>query len=400
MNRRRFLKNCGALSTALAAPRFHQNTDPGWNVVILQLSGGNDGLSTVIPHGDDDYHNARKSTRHAASSALRIDEYRGLHPDLKHLQRAWDEGQLGIIEGVGYEGNTRSHFRSMEVWHTARTDGRKSGDGWIGRLGQVEWSARSTSERVAHLGSRLPYSVYSGSKPTIAMESPTSYRWFGKPRGEGFFSKVAGLEPHALQAANHGRDQSLARIRSLLAEAEQTSDRIRASALRYQTDVKYPHSVLGANLHDAAAILQAGLGTRVISMEFTGFDTHAGQMQRHNGLMRKLDSALGAFLKDLQRSDVGRKTVVLVFSEFGRRFAENGSGGTDHGNAGPAFVLGPGIKGGLFGAHPSLNELDEGGDLKVTTDFRSLYATLLERALGVQQEAVLGARYPLLGFLV
>ena len=384
---------------SMATPSLAWSPELDWNLVLLQLSGGNDGLSTIVPHGDDQYYSVRKSTHHAAASVLRLDDYRGLHPELEQLRAIWDAGQLGIIEGVGYEDNTRSHFRSLEVWHTGRRSGRSSGDGWLGRLAQADWQTRSSSERVVHLGARTPYSVYSRFKPTISMESPTSYRWFGDERRERAYAAAAELEGHQATPKHQGRDASLKHIRSLLAEAQHTSARIRASALHYRTEVEYPRSHLAANLRDAAAILQAGIGTRVISVELEGFDTHADQVGRHDNLMRMLDAALGAFMADLQRSEVGRKTVVVAFSEFGRRVEENGSRGTDHGNAGPALVLGPTIKGGIYGAAPSLNDLDEDGDLKVTTDFRSIYATVLERALGIRQEAVLGSRYPLLGFL-
>ena len=404
LDRRAFLLGGGALAASLSAPSLalagRGPSDPGGTLVLLQLSGGNDGLSTVIPHGDDIYHSARKQTRHRAESVLRLDDYRGLHPRLTALQSLWGEGSLAIVEGIGYEDSVRSHFKALEVWHTARLGGRSSGAGWLGRLAAAEWSARAVPERVVHLGKKAPYSVFSAPNPTVALESPSSYRWFGDADEVSGYLEAGQLSAESVVESRHsGRSDALAKIREVLDDAQRSSARIRAAALRYRTSIDYPRTRLGASLRDAASIIHGGLGTRVVSVELEGFDTHAGQRRSHDNLMGTLDKALGAFLDDLKRSQVGRKTSVVVFSEFGRRVQENGSQGTDHGKAAPAFVLGHEVRGGLYGRHPSLSDLDGGGDLGFTTDFRSLYATVLERALGLEQEAVLGARYPLLGCL-
>lgn len=405
LDRRAFLMGSGALAASFGAPSLAlaggvPSRDPGGTLVLLQLSGGNDGLSMVVPHGDDNYHSARKKTRHSAESVLRLDDYRGLHPNLTSLQSLWGEGALAIVEGVGHEDSVRSHFKALEVWHTARRIGRSSGEGWLGRLAAAEWSARAVPERVVHLGDKAPYSVYSASSPTVALESPSSYRWFGDAEEVSGYVEAGQLSGEPSSELRHsGRNAALGKIREVLDDAQRSSARIRAAALRYRTNVEYPRTRLAASLRDAASIIHGGLGTRVISVEIGGFDTHATQRGAHDNLMGTLDKALGAFLADLKRSGVGRKSSVLVFSEFGRRVQENGSQGTDHGKAGPSLVLGHSINGGLYGQHPSLSDLDNGGDLSFTTDFRSLYATVLERALGLEQEAVLGARYPLLGFL-
>lgn len=402
MDRRSFLAGTGALaglaSTSYAGGAFGAK-DPGVNLVLLQLSGGNDGLSMVVPYADDVYHSLRPKTRHEASTVLRLDDYRGLHPDLGGLREMWDGGKLALVEGLGYESPLRSHFKSMDVWHTGHQSGRNSGPGWIGRLSGSDWGRNKTAERAIHLGDNTPYSVDSPTHPAISVESPTGYRWFGDQAGVNAYSEAAMLQGGEKEPQHRGRDEALAQIRGLLHDAQQSSVRIRATSLRYQTSVEYPRTKLGASLRDAAAILQGGLGTRVVSVELGGFDTHADQRGRHANLMQTLDAALSAFMADLERSEVGRRTVVVAFSEFGRRAHENGSRGTDHGKAGPALVLGPAVQGGLYGRHPSLSELDDQGDLVFTTDFRSVYATVLERGLGVAQESVLGARYPLLRFL-
>ncbi len=402
IDRRGFLAGAGAFaglaSTSLAGGSVAPK-DPGFNLVMLQLSGGNDGLSMVVPHADDIYHSLRPKTRHEASTVLRLDDYRGLHPGLRSLRSIWDDGKLAIVEGLGYANPLRSHFKSMDVWHTGHLDGRNSGPGWIGRLSASKWGLNAVPELAIHLGANTPYSVDSPTHPAISVESPTGYRWFADSAGVDAYAAAAELETATDEPHHRGRNRALAQIRGLLHNAQESSVSIRATSMRYTTSVAYPRTKLGASLRDAAAILQGGLGTRIISVELAGFDTHADQRGRHANLMETLDEALGAFLRDLERSEVGRRTVVMAFSEFGRRAHENGSRGTDHGKAGPALVLGPLVKGGLYGRHPSLSELDSQGDLAYTTDFRSVYGTILERGLGASQESVLGASYPLLRFL-
>lgn len=369
-------------------------------LVLLELSGGNDGLSTVVPVGDDAYGRARAGTRLQPRDVLKLDDYRGLNGSLKRLKGEWDEGRLAIVEGVGYEDMVRSHFRALEVWHTARRGGRAAGEGWVGRLAAEAWPDPAHPELVVHVGRYAPYSVYSTSHPAVALESPTAYQWFGKPpearvygMGGEELEERASARPR--EHEHCGRDAALARLRGVLDDARSSSGRIRRAAADYVPLAEYPQTQLGASLRDVAALVHQVEGARVFSVALSGFDTHASQRADHDTLMRILDEALGAFLEDLSHTEAGRDTVVLVFSEFGRRVQENASRGTDHGKAGPMFLVGPRVKGGLYGEHPSLTELD-GGDLAWTTDFRSVYGTVVESWFGVPHERVLGARYPLL----
>jgi uncharacterized protein (DUF1501 family) len=371
---------------------------PQRNLVLLQLSGGNDGLSTVVPHADDAYREARSSTRHEREDLIPLNGQRGLHGGLANLGRWWERGNLAVIEGLGYPDMVRSHFKALEVWHTADRRGRAAGEGWIGRLAQAAWDKEDHPELVVHLGARVPWSVHSTAHPPVAMESPTAYRWFGEDRDEAAYGMGGGALDKAAKAdAEHaGRDAALAHLRRVLDDARSSSRRIRRAAAAYQPRADYPRQPLGASLRDVAALIHGGLGSRVFSVTTDGFDTHAGQRAAHDGVMASLDGCLGAFLEDLAMSDQGRQTLVLVFSEFGRRVQENASKGTDHGKAGPAFLVGPAVKGGLFGAHPSLTELDR-DDLAWTTDFRSLYGTVIEDWFETPMEQVLGQRYPSLG---
>ena len=372
------------------------------SLVLLQLSGGNDGLATIVPHGDDALYGARKATLHAKKDLLRIDDYRAFNPRLKAFRTAYDAGRLAIVEGCGYPDAIRSHFKSMEIWHTGDHDGRASGDGWIGKLSAHAWAESPAPDTVVHFGGRAPYSVFSSTHPPVAVASPTAYRWFGE---EDVYvmggTSICEHEPEAsgVPAGRHaGRDRALRALRKTLDDASESSKRVRAAAVSYRTDVEYPRSALAASLRDVAALLAGDVGTKVFSLQTGGYDTHTNQLPAHLRNMGTLDAALGAFLKDLQGSEGGRNAVVVVFSEFGRRVAENGSGGHDHGKAGPMFVFGDGVKGGLYGEHPSLTELHE-GDLVHTTDFRSVYATLIDRWFDSDPAAVLGRDYPRLGFV-
>jgi uncharacterized protein (DUF1501 family) len=361
-------------------------------LVLLQLSGGNDGLSMVVPFGDDAYYENRTSTAIAAGEVLRIDDYRGLHPGLAKLRAAYEQGELCIVEGAGYPRPIRSHFKSLEIWHTAHEQGRNSGEGWIGRLCDAAWGKAQTPELVVHVGATAPYSVYSTTHPAVSFQTPASYKWVAPESEDREMYERAGAE------TKNGGDTVLARLRGVLTDAQESSLRIRRAAADYKPRHAYPDDDLGAALRVVAALLDARIGSRVLSVELGGFDTHNNQRQAHDQLMRRLDAALAAFLADVKGTSAGDNTLVLAFSEFGRRLKENGSRGTDHGVAAPMLLAGTKVKGGLHGKHPSLDVLDD-GDLVHTTDFRSVYGTLIEKWFDVAQERVLGAEYPLLPLL-
>lgn len=385
------------------------------NLVLVELSGGNDGLSTIVPHGADALYRLRKTTTHKKADLLPLDDFRGFSPKLGNLRAEYDAGRMAIIEGCGYPEAIRSHFKSLEVWHTARHAGRMTGDGWVGRLVGSQWPEESIPETVVHFGGRAPYSLHSTDHPPVALISPTGYRWLGEDDAYAMGGTAicehespqeapqeagADLSDEALRAKKRhaGRDGALAALRETLDDATASSARVRKAAAMYATDVAYPKSALSGSLRDIAALIEGGVGTRVFSVRLGGFDTHTGQLARHDRLMGGLNGALGAFLKDIRRSEAGKNTLVCVYSEFGRRVAENGSKGHDHGKAAPMLVFGDPVKGGLYGEHPSMDEFDN-GDLAFTTDFRSVYATFIDRWFGGTPKDVLGADYSTLGFL-
>ncbi len=362
-------------------------------LLLLELNGGNDGLDTIIPYPEDPYHAARSRVGIAPADTLRIDDYRGFHPNLKGLRKVWDEGKLAIVEGTGYPGPNHSHFTSQDIWHTARASGRASGDGWAGRLVARLYADDRTEPHAVHVGQTLPYSLHSSTHPVVCFDSPPAYRWAeGGP-------DIARASQSRREAMDMGASTRLAQIRSIASNARVSSAEVRRAAAQYQPRVEYARDDLGQDLKTAAALLMSGIGVRVMSVTHYGYDTHENQRPRHDKLMAELDAGLSAFLADVRGTAAGDNVLVMVFSEFGRRVADNASNGTDHGTAGPMFLAGTPVRGGLYGKHPSLQDLVE-GDLIHTTDFRAVYATVIERWFGVESEPILGERHaPIAGCL-
>jgi len=381
-----------ALPRTLAARRllgpFEEDDDDNL-LVLVQLAGGNDGLSTVVPFADDAYHAARATIGIDPATVLRLDDYRGLNPDLARLHAAFGRGELAIVEGCGYPRPNRSHFKAMEIWGTASEAGKAAGDGWVSRLMTTAFGADKLPTRAVHVGAQLPDVLISTDHPVLCFESPVAYRLAAgeAPLGEVLAESSAG-EAGSVRS----------RLRAMLDDARASSAEVRAAAARYQPSVEYPVSPLGQALQVTAALIAARTGCRILSVTLTGFDTHANQRSLHQDMLRQLDGALGAFLEDVRGTERGRKVLVLVYSEFGRRVEENASGGTDHGAAAPMFLAGLPVQGGIYGRHPSLVELDD-GDLIHTTDFRSVYGTVIRDWFGIEPSRVLRADYPALPLL-
>ena len=354
------------------------------SLLLLELKGGNDGLSMVVPYGDDAYHRARPTLAKRADELFTLDEYRGLHVALTGCRDAWDAGELAIVEGCGYPDPNRSHFKSMDIWHTADLQGRGAEQGWIGSLADQVWEDDVEVNRIVHIGGEAPYSLNAKTHGCAAFEIPEGYRWLDHDDGLGGYADVTGgMEgegaPRRVAPPRTPDGDTLDAMRKVLNRARASSAAIREAALGYRTPVEYPSGDLGATLRTAASLLTGGIGSRVVSVTFGGFDTHNNERNRHDALMRDLGAALAALRTDLTRSEAGKRTTLMAFSEFGRRVTENGSGGTDHGTAGPMLVMGPRVKGGLYGKHPGLDDLEQ-GDMAFTTDFRRVYTDV---AMGV-----------------
>jgi uncharacterized protein (DUF1501 family) len=391
----------------------------GTILVVLQMAGGNDGLNMVVPYADDAYQVARPRLRLSADQVLKIDNHIALNPKLTGLKSLYDEGHAAIVQGVGYPNPNRSHFRSTEIWQTASDADRTASDGWLGRYFDNCCAGADPTVGVA-IGEETPQ-AFASKKPTgVTFSRPEQFRF--RPSGpangqmsseEMFFRQLnetgAGDEGGNV-ASNTGGSigaisgktkndlSTLDFLQRTALDAQLSSDKILAIARKYKSTVPYPQGQLAASLNIVARMIAGGLPTRVYYASQGGFDTHAGQINTHERLMGEFNEAVTAFVADLKQQGNFERVLLMTFSEFGRRVQENANGGTDHGAAAPMFVLGGGVKAGLFGKHPSLTDLDH-GDLKFNTDFRSVYGTVLDRWLKAPSELVLGRKFPALGIV-
>ncbi len=364
---------------------------PDWpTLVVVQMAGGNDGLNTVVPYVRDEYFRARPRLAVPREKVLRLSDEVGLHPNLQPFKELYDDGRLAVVQGVGYPNPNRSHFRSMEIWQTADPAGSGPRTGWLGRLFDSECPDCQTALGIT-LSVETPLAMQgTSSGRVIAMQDPARFGFHpvqggGPEELEAFrqlIQPVPGAEP-VIDFLTHTE------MNALLAAADM---RKIAGRLTQDAGNGYPKDPFAQNLRVVAELIAAGSPTRVYYVSLGGFDTHATQGGRHDRLLESLGKGLGAFVKDLKAKGLQDKVLVMTFSEFGRRVAENASLGTDHGTAAPMFVVGSAVAPGVHGTHPSLTDLDQ-GDLKFQIDFRSVYATILEQWMGVRSDPVLGGHF-------
>jgi uncharacterized protein (DUF1501 family) len=398
-SRRRFLTSLAGGSAVLSlsgpVPTFlaqaataESNGKKDTILVVVQLTGGNDGLNTVVPFNHDGYRKARPKLAIPVKDVLKINESLGLHPSAKGLSKLLEAGKLAIVQGVGYPNPNRSHFESMDIWQTCQRKGSPRSTGWLGRFLDASRKPTDIDAPAVHVGpEKQPLALAAENIRVPSFASPESFRL-----NDGDNSKLGAA---IRELANRGEGQSdplLNFVQSSTKSALATSDRI-AEALRdYHTPIKYPESALAKHLKTIAQLIDAGLKTRVYYVELDGFDTHSQQPAAHAALLQQLGDAMRAFIDDIEHYGHGKRILVMTFSEFGRRVAENASQGTDHGAAAPMFLAGTRVRAGLVGEHPNLDELED-GDVKFHTDFRQVYATLLEHWLGWSSKSVLGGAF-------
>lgn len=381
-----------------AALAAEQATHSDRILVLIQMAGGNDGLNTVVPYGHDEYYQSRPGISIGKSAVLKLNDELGLHPALSGLKTLFDEGRLAVIQGVGYPQPDRSHFRSMDIWQSAISDKEDTSSGWVGRALDATIEQHVGKVPAMTLGSeKLPLSLVA-SKINV----PTVRDLKGYHLQLGPLSDTAAkthrqlLDQVASEPARGGSDLDF--LRRTAQTAWTSSEKLRHVAANYKPAADYPSTGLGQKLRTVAEIIAGDLGTRVFFVSLDGFDTHSQQAAAHQTLLTELSAAVSAFVRDLAGHGQAERVLVATFSEFGRRVKENGSLGTDHGAASQMFVIGSPVTGGIHGRHPSLQDLDD-GDLKYHTDFRSVYATLLDRWLGIPSLPVLGRQFELLNFI-
>ena len=366
-------------------------------LVVVQLGGGNDALNTVVPYGDGLYYDWRPDVRIEPDQVLHVDDQFGFNPSMGPVKALWDEGKVAVVNGVGYPSPNRSHFRSMDIWHTAESVG--IGDsGWLGRtIRELDPKAENVLAGV-NFGRGLPRALSCKGVPVASVGDLETYGLLPD-------IKEQGAREYALEAFSYIYGSAMAHdevsqfIGQTGLDALRGADILRSAPGKYSSSVEYADTPIAQSMRNIAQVLMADLGTRVYYAQHGSFDTHAGQIDSHAKLWTDTSNALGDFMADIKEHDLEDEVLVLVFSEFGRRIQDN-SAGTDHGSGGVSFVIGGPVNGGFYGEYPSLKEEDHlEGDLHFNTDFRSIYSTIAERWLGVDPELAANGRYKQIDFI-
>jgi uncharacterized protein (DUF1501 family) len=384
-------------------------------LIVVQLAGGNDGLNTLIPHGSDPYYRARPRLSVPAGKVLALNDDLGLHPSLTGLRSLYDDGYAALIQGVGYPNPNRSHFRSTDIWQTGSDAGQELSQGWLGRYFDACCAGEDATTGIA-IGNREPLAFTGENAASISFNQPGSLRLQGidamemdsmlaeapmDGNDEPGLEDMAGASIGALPGGNILDSEGASNVdflRRVAMDARMGSDTIRQVTNQFKASTPFPANRLGRDLELVARLIAGSMPTRVYYVSQGGYDTHSNQLNTHARLLAELDGALSALARELQAQGNWSRVLVMTFSEFGRRVAENASGGTDHGAAAPLFILGGGVRPGVHGRAPSLENLDR-GDLIHTTDFRSVYATVLEQWLRAPSQQILHQKFPLVDFL-
>jgi uncharacterized protein (DUF1501 family) len=356
-------------------------------LVVINFQGGNDGLNTVVPYGMPQYYQYRPSLGVPQSNVLRIDDTVGLNPVLAPFKKMYDGGNVAIVHGVGYPDPDHSHFRSTEIWQTAQPKGYES-TGWIGRYLDEAALPKSNLFNAVAISNVLPELMISKTTDVPAVDALRGYALASDRRSgdkEAFHEFVRDTTVPF-------RSPFLAQVAEIEDHAQRGAEELPKLVAGYKSEATYPATPLGRSLALAAQIVGSRLGTKVLYVQHGSFDTHVTQKQTQERLLGDFANAISAFYQDLAAHGNDKRVLTMTFSEFGRRVAENASRGTDHGEAAPVFLIGGGVKGGLYGRHPDLGQLNN-GNLAFTTDFRNVYATVLERWLGKPSTQIVGAGF-------
>lgn len=348
-------------------------------LVVVELTGGNDGLNTIVPYRDDVYYRARPNLAIPKNQVIAVTDEAGFHPSLAGFERLYKSGQMAVVEGCGYPNPILSHFASMRFWHTGVRDSVEA-LGWVGRFADAS-TPPGTPNPVIHFGGSQSLAVRGEVHTPLVFDNSEQRRW-----------ESTDEDSTASRGSGRNRDTpnpALRWARATTADAMEIGAQVRDACTSYRTPVDYGRrSGFASDLRRVAALIAADLPLRVYYVSYRGnrFDTHVHQADLHSRLLLQTADAVNSFAQDVERLGRGDDVAVLMFTEFGRRLNENGSQGTDHGTAGPMFIVGKGVQGGFYGRAPSLTDLDH-GHLKMTTDFRCVYATMISEWMGCQKTA-------------
>jgi uncharacterized protein (DUF1501 family) len=369
-------------------------------LAVLSLSGGNDGLSTVVPYADGLYRDYRPTLGVPAEQVIPLNKDLGLHPTMAPLKGFWDEGKLAIFIGVGYPKPSYSHFRSMDIWHTCEPE-KVGTEGWLGRAIEEIDPKHDNVLTGVNYGRGLPRAL---AKPGVPVASVGALETYGLLTGiEGKDQRAQALEVFAkMYGPTIGTGYTMDYIHSTGTYALKGADILATAPGKYKSTIEYTKSAVGQYMRNIVQTHLAGFGTRVLytTSPYNGFDTHANQAALHPMLWTDVSANVKSFFDDLREHKASDNVLLFMFSEFGRRIIDNGSG-TDHGAAGVAFAIGEKVKGGIYGTYPSLKPSDqeEGGNLRFSTDFRSIYATMLDDWLGLNPAPILGGTFEKIAYL-
>lgn len=361
-------------------------------LVVVQLTGGNDFMNTIVPYTNGHYYDARKKIVMSQEDVLPINDTLAINKNASPFKRLYDEGRMAIVQGIGYPNSNRSHFRGMDIWHTCEPD-RVGSEGWLG-LAVREIDPRGENVLTGvNVGQGLPRAMAVAGVPVTSISDLEGYGVMKKMEQEQ-------LRDKALQAFKDIYGQAIGSgvvaeyIGKTGLDVIRGADMLSEVAANYSSSVEYADNSIAKSLRDVARIHLSGLGTRVFYTNHGGYDTHANELPSHPKLMSDLSGAISDFLDDLEEHDASEDIAILVFTEFGRRMRDNGSG-TDHGSGGGAFIFGKNVKGGLYSEYPSLDpaEWEHGEDLKHTIDFRGIYGTVLEQWLGLEARPIVKGEF-------
>ena len=396
MERRKFLKQNVLASSLFFVPSFvkaFENAIKGSlgfkKLVIVQLSGGNDGLNTIIPYTNDIYYKSRPNIAIAKNDCIKINDEFGINKNLASLKHLYDKGYLSVINNVGYPNPIRSHFRSTDIWHTASDSNQYLNTGWLGRYidvyGKKPYSGIELDDSLSLI---MKGDVLKG----IATKNPTSlYNNTKTP----YFKKVLDSQRDV-----HLSEHNLGYLYKTMIEAKSSAKYIFETSKTYNSALTYPNNPFGKQLKTTAQFINSRVESKVFYVSMGGFDTHVRQEKKQNKLLQTYSEAMDVFVKDLEQKDTFKDTLILTFSEFGRRVKQNAASGTDHGAANNVFIIGKNLKKqGFYNEAPNLIDLDKNGDIKYTVDFRSIYATILDKWLEVDDATILNKSYSKLGFI-
>ncbi len=397
INRRKFLQ-LGSLATGSSLlPKFLKAFEKRTGIgngnkvlVVLQLSGGNDGLNTIIPIRNDIYYRLRPGISIAKEKALTLQTDSGLHPALTHLKSLYDEGNLAMLQNVGYPNPDRSHFRSMDIWQSASNSNEYLNSGWLGRYLDAQCSDCNRPTQVLEMDDMLSLALSGNQMKGIALRDP---RRLYETSRDPFFKDLldAGSQTDAGDPDSY--------LYKVMAETLSSADYIFQQSKLHNSSTIYPDTEIGKNFKTIASLIASEINTRVYYVSLGSFDTHAGQQPKQERLFSELNEALKPFTDDLKTNNRFDDTLIMSFSEFGRRVGENGSAGTDHGTANNMFLISGGLKQkGLLNEMPDLSRLED-GDLEMQLDFKQVYATVLNRWLQADDQLILGKQFDYLNFV-